>query len=379
MSHARFPLLLLLGLLGACATSQEVSSNAPILTPTSMEAVAEFIDRQPTGVAVSREGRIFVNFPRWGLPVDASVVEIGRGGRQKAYPDASWNQWLPGRHNPAEHFISVQSVVADKTGFLWVLDPASPGFRGVVPGGAKLVQIELSSNQVVRIFTFDSLLAPKTSYLNDVRIDPLKKKAYITDSGLGALLVVDLKTGRARRILDRHPALHAEVKLRPQIGGMAWQTPDGSVPKVHVDGIALDLRKGLLYFHALTGKHLYRIPTVALNNPELGADELGRRVTDLGPDVVCDGMLVGPHGEIYLTALETNAIMVRQADGSKAQTLITDPRLRWPDSLAWGPDGNLYATTSQIHLAPDFRDASGNPYPFGLWRIRMNAPKVKGQ
>ena len=89
MSHGQILPLFLLTLLGACATSQEVPSNGPILSPTILEAVAEFIDRQPTGLAVSRKGRIFVTFPRWGLPqrllepMDPRQTQSGRAFHQR--------------------------------------------------------------------------------------------------------------------------------------------------------------------------------------------------------------------------------------------------------------------------------------------------------
>jgi hypothetical protein len=41
----------------------------------------------PTGVSVAPNGRIFVNFPRWGDDVPFTVGEI-RDGRLAACPDA---------------------------------------------------------------------------------------------------------------------------------------------------------------------------------------------------------------------------------------------------------------------------------------------------
>jgi len=51
-----------------------------------IETVAEFHGPMPTGVTVSRGGRVFVNFPRWGDDVPATVVEIVDVGAQIQAP-----------------------------------------------------------------------------------------------------------------------------------------------------------------------------------------------------------------------------------------------------------------------------------------------------
>jgi len=42
---------------------------------------------------------------------------------------------------------------------------------------------------------------PANGYLNDVRFDPDGRTAYLTESGSGALYVLDLGSGKARRLL----------------------------------------------------------------------------------------------------------------------------------------------------------------------------------
>ena len=59
-----------------------------------LEPVAYFNGAMPTGVTVSHhQGRIFVNFPRWGDNVPFTVAEI-RDGKEVmvAYPDEAINQ-----------------------------------------------------------------------------------------------------------------------------------------------------------------------------------------------------------------------------------------------------------------------------------------------
>jgi hypothetical protein len=72
--------------------AQEVAHDTTI---GHLEVVATFDGPMPTGVTVSRNNRIFVNFPRWGDAVPFTVAEVVHG-KAVAYPDASVNDW-PGR------------------------------------------------------------------------------------------------------------------------------------------------------------------------------------------------------------------------------------------------------------------------------------------
>lgn len=73
-----------------------------------------------------------------------------------------------------------------------MVDPAAPATESIVPGGPKLVEIDLKTNKVIRTYNFGGDVAPQGSYLNDVRFSPDGKHAYMTDSGAqGALVVLD--------------------------------------------------------------------------------------------------------------------------------------------------------------------------------------------
>ena len=50
-------------------------------------------DFQITGVAVSKTGRMFVNYPRWSNHYLDAVVEVYKNGSVKPYPDEAWNRW----------------------------------------------------------------------------------------------------------------------------------------------------------------------------------------------------------------------------------------------------------------------------------------------
>ena len=202
--------------------------------------------------------------------------EIGRDGTLKPYPDEEWNSWRNAQaatRTPRDHFVCVQSVVADNRGNLWVLDPASPGNEKVIAGGPKLVRIELATNKVAQVIHFGEDVALQGSYLNDVRFHPDGNTAFITDSGArGAIVVVDLESGRAHARLDGHPSTQPEKGVDVSVAGQKLQRPDGRAFQVAADGIALSGDGRTLYWQALTGRTLYRVDTAALMS-----DKPGRR------------------------------------------------------------------------------------------------------
>jgi len=340
---AFFFLLLAATLLTGCAGSLPARPN---FEATLTEVATS--QRQWTGVAVSRTGRIFVNYPRWSKAWGFSVEELLPNGKRRPFPDEIWNPAIgaPGLL-PQEYFICVQSLYIDSADFLWVLDAANPRFEGVVPDGPKLVRIDLHTNRAVQVISIPEQAAPAGSYLNDVRIDLKAGTAYITDSGLGALIVTDIATGTSRRLLDNHPSVTAEG-IVINVNGEAWRLPDGRIPEVHVDALALTPTGDFIYYQALSGKTLYRIPTAVLRQADLSAEEVEKAVQLVGQTCVADGIEFAANGYLYLTDVENSAIRRLRRDGSLEQ-VIQDVRLAWPDSLTTGADGALYVTTSQIH------------------------------
>jgi len=344
-----------------------VFMNTTIASATELQEVASCPDKQLTGVGVStRSGRIFVNFPYWSDNHSISVAEIVNG-QPKAFPNDEWNKTGPA----GSHFICTQSVVVDDQDNLWVLDPAAPKMQEIVKAGPKLVKIDLATNQVVQTIPFGEDVAPKKSYLNDVRIDTRTNTAFITESANGAIIVVDLKSGKARRLLDGHPSTQPEKDLKLVIDGKALIDQQKKIPpQIASDGIALDLKNGYLYYHALTAHTLYRIKTSFLTDEKIAEKELELKIENVGQTPAPDGMLEGLDGSVYLTDLEGSAIVRWDPESKRVERVIADKRLLWPDTLSWGSNGEIYVTASQIENMPRFNNGkSTRTEPYKLWKI----------
>jgi sugar lactone lactonase YvrE len=348
----------------SCGGERAARPEQTIAKPDRSGAVVVEVaasERQWTGLTISEDGRLFVNYPRWSPDVPVSVAEIVDGAAV-AYPDAARNAWSVEGGDPSEQFVCVQSVVADGRGSLWILDPGNPGFRGVVSGGAKLMRVRLETGNVERIYRFDAPVIKAASYLNDVRIDLEAQVAYITDSGDGAIVVTDLESGESRRLLDAHPSTEAEDVVLT-IEGKEWRGPDGSAPRVHADGIALTPDKQWLYYHALTGRTLYRVPTSALRDAALSEHQIGETVETVAATGAADGLIFGLDGRLYISALEENAIKRYDPATGQVDVVVQGDMIRWPDTFTLDPSGRVHFTTAQIHLGASVTE------PYRIFRI----------
>jgi sugar lactone lactonase YvrE len=371
------------GALAGCAgstarerTGTTAAAAVPAPADEPLVEVASF-EHQVTGVTVAEDDRVFVNFPRWTEDSPVSVAEVLPDGGIRPYPDDEWNSWRNAKRDeltPGDHWVCVQSVVADGRGNLWVLDPAAPGNAFIVPGGPKLVRIDLATDRVAEAIALDETVAPQGSYPNDARFSPDGRHAYLTDSGTtGALVVVDLRTGDARRVLDGHTSTQPERGVVVTVDGEEVRRPGGRAPRFAADGIALSPDGEHLYWQALTGTTLYRVPTDALENPRLSPTALASRVERVGVNGVADGLLIDDRNRMYISALQENAVKVRDLGGGggadEPTVLVQDERLSWPDTFAQGPDSAVYVTTSRIHESATYDPNASPSLPTSLWRI----------
>jgi sugar lactone lactonase YvrE len=353
----------------------------------ALEPVAYFEGAMPTGVTVSQQGRIFVNFPKWGDDVQFTVAEI-RGGQAFPYPDQAFNTTDPA--DPAAALVSVQSVVVDAADRLWILDTGSPMFQSTQVGGPKLVCVDLVTDTVVGKILFPREVALPTTYLNDVRFNLRQGKdgmAFITDSsdkGPNGIIVVDLATGESWRRLNDHPTTKTEPieHFMPVVEGRPFvqRGPDQRLmpgPAMGADGIAISADGSRLYYCPLGSRRLYSVSTAALADRAVDDAAVAATIIDEGnKGGGSDGLESDADGCIYATDYEHNAVLRRRPDG-EWETVVHDPRLLWPDTMSLARDGYLYVTANQLHRQARYHQGQDlRRKPYALFRTQVGARPV---
>ncbi|GAB3988355.1 L-dopachrome tautomerase-related protein [Spirosoma daeguense] len=347
-------------------------TNAQSTPVGNLETVAEFGKHQCIGLAVAQPkpdgpARIFVTFPKNPENYDYGLAEI-RNGKRYPYPNAEWNHW--DSLNPENRFMNVQALFVDQSNALWVLDPANPAGQKALPSGIKLLRINLQTNQVEKIYRFDDLPRERLG-LNDVQIDTRRQKAYLSDPGRAAIVVLDLISGKSRTVLENDKSTQADPNFVLRIDEKDVRDKQGNPFRSNVNGIALTHDFKYFYFRPITQTKLFRIAVDDLVNPALSPTELSERVEDMGETGVSHGMIADAKGNVYLTDSPGKAIRYFTPD-RQLKMLVQDNRLLWPDSFGIGEDGFLYVTAAQIQRTKRYNDGQDKvDYPFGLYRVKL--------
>jgi sugar lactone lactonase YvrE len=341
----------------------------------SAELVHAFYDQMPTGVTVADDGRIFVCYPRWGDPVEFTVAEA-RGGEEIPYPDAGFNVFDPQR--PADCLVSVQSVVVDPAGRLWLLDTGSTKFGPPVADGPKLVCVDLESDSVVQTIPVPPGVALETTYLNDIRFDLRRGEggaAFITDSSLtgpSGIIVVDLASGRSWRKLHDHPSTRAVDGFVAIIEGRPL-----AALNVSADGIAISADGERLYYCPLSSRRLYSVSVEALYDEQASDDAVAATVEDHGEKGASDGLESDADGRVYASNYEQGAILVRQP-GGEWEALVHRADLVFVDTLSVAADGHIYYTVNQVHRQPAFQGGVDlRERPYAVMRTPIDGEPVR--
>jgi hypothetical protein len=317
------------------------------------------------GVAVDH-GRVFVSGPRWAGGTGPALAILGKDGLS-AYPDASWNAWKPGA-DPTTAFVNVNAIHLDNEGALWVIDTGTPEFGGdPLPGAPKAVKINLTTNRIERIYRLDSIVRG-ASYIDDIRTNG--KHAYLTDAGkTPAIVVLDLVSGKSRRVLEETSAVKAAPGRPIMVGGKQVMTSEGPLV-VNADPLEVSPDGKWFYFGPMSGPW-HRIETRLLDDPSQSKQALSDALqlwADLPP---IGGAVMDTDGSLFFSELATDTLKRRGADGS-VTTIVSDARLHWVDAPFIDSQHAIWLPVPQLDRAPPFNEGiSRAAKPVMLYRYQL--------
>ncbi|MGD8608807.1 MAG: L-dopachrome tautomerase-related protein [Myxococcales bacterium] len=341
-------------------------TSAPAIPESALEVVVT--SPEPIGnVAVSAAGRVFYTIHPESRPTGPKLLEWV-DGVPRAYPSEAAQAELE----------TPLGIVVDRQNRLWVIDHGNHG-----TGAAKLAAYDLDTGALVHEHVFDRSVAQLGSFLQDLQVDSTGKHVFIADVSFWrknpGLVVYDVQTGQARRVLNSHPSVTPQdwlirnpTKDMKFFGGLV-------VLKPGVDGIAIDREDRWLYYGAMAHDTLYRIAVEDLLDASLSEAALGAKVRPVGRKPLNDGLSTDVQGNVLITDVEHGAVLRMTPEGALT-TLIRTGRIRWADALSYGPDGWLYVADSaipdQMLQSKAHMQASA---PYYIFRFKPGIDGVPGQ
>lgn len=301
-----------------------------------VQIIASIPDPDPSGIAVVN-GRLFLTFPKHDGDHAGPVLAEWKAGRLIPFPSAAFS--ASSRGAPQTRLISPHGMTTDTSGNLWVIDDGKIKGQPIPAGGAKVVGINPATGQVIANVPLERALLPQ-SHMNDLRVDlthGAKGTAYITDSsfdGHPALVVMDLATGRQRRVLENTVSVLPDTGYQTVLDGrvLHYDPAHPTFPAGGADGITLSADSTRVYYAPLASRRLYSLPTDKLADFNTSSSSLAASVVDEGEKGAADGLATDPWNRIYTTAADHDAVFRRNPDGT-FDLIAADPRFVWPDGI----------------------------------------------
>lgn len=328
----------------ALSVSASLAGAAGLAAAEGFETYLEFPASTPPGnLAIAPDGRMFMSVHEFYGP-DLRVVEVLPDGTTVPYPTDDWARAPAG---DGDGLNGVLGLRADRQGILWMLDGQGENQAGRVVGW------DTRTESLHAIHYIAAPVARPFSFLNDLAVDRDHEAIYISDTANhvdSAIIVIDLETGRARRVLEGSRYTAAED--RPMVIDGREILLGGNPAKIGLNPITVDPTNTWVYFAPMTGSAMYRVRTTDLLDESLDDAALEARVERYGDKPISDGSTVDADGNVYITAMTDNAIGVTRPDGSYEVLFQSDEELPWPDGFAAGIDGYIYATVNELHRSP---------------------------
>jgi len=232
-------------------------------------------------------------------------------------------------------------------------------------GAQKLVQLDAHTGKTLQIIRFGEDILSPGAQLNDLRI--FGSHIYLTDSGLGSLIVHNQSTGHTLRRLSGSPVTQ-EIPITvapPQPGQFSAKH---RIPKS--DMIELSPDGEWLYWESLTGP-FRRIWTAVLRDVTLGDDDLTKQVERVADIELTGGSAMDSLGNLYLSEIRTKAVTILSPDGRKA-LFAANAEFEGPDGPFIDKHRKLYIPVSQAGRTRLFGNATDMTVkPFKVFCVEL--------
>ncbi|KAF2100238.1 major royal jelly protein [Rhizodiscina lignyota] len=315
------------------------------------------------GVSTLPDGRLFILYARVDGSHGPTVLEW-KNGKGVPYPNLEWNSYSTDmKLDPASHFVRINSIRNGPDGSLWIVDTGSPSFGAdvILPEGPKLIKINTKTNKVSRIYPMGNVTR-YNSLLDDVRFHDAAGKAYLTDAGSPALIVLDLASGDAIRVLENDVSTSASMPTSGE--GVLMGNINGGLQYIYADQLEVSPDGKWFYYQPASGG-MHKIETKYLNNAFYNSSLAGILSQYVVPHALTPstgGTAIDAEGNIYDSDTDRQAIMKIAPNGTMT-TLIRDSRLLWVDAMWIDSKKRLWMPAAQLNRGEPFNKGKNHIKP----------------
>lgn len=322
------------------------------LAETELTTFAEFSDTRPGNITITPDNRVILT----QQPLDAPslrVVEVKPDGTKVPFPN---QDWADGPDTGEVGIAATIGIASDASGIVWILD------MGGENSAPKLVAWSTKTNALHKTIEIPADVVTPISFLQDFALDEKRGKIYISDMTFTApasdlkpaIVVVDLDTGEARRVLEGTTSFmpsDEDVVIGEQLVGFKDAKGNPQPWHLSMNAISIDPAFEYVYFGTMNGRDILRIPAAELADATLDDAALSEKIERYGEKGPNDGFIVDGQGRVFSGDVTRDAVTVSTADSFEifAQD---DIRLRWADGFAFAPDGTLYIVANQLNTHP---------------------------
>lgn len=346
------------------AYSKQKLDQPALLSSDALKEVAAINKYLPDYIVVDDNKRMIAEFPRFINEQGLSLAVVKSDNTLVPYPNQQWN--TINTQDPSNNFVGLAGMTLTPDGNLWVLDSGiSKIGETTMKKAAKIVKIDTKTDQVVKTYPIPENVILDQTALNAIAV--YKNYIYLADRGAPAIIIFDLNTGKARRLLENSPSLYSRQAVIANNKIIKPNSDKASHFNVNQIAISPDGRR--LYYQSVSGP-LYRIDTMYLKDATYSPAELNEAMMIWFKTPSSGGIVCGPDGTIYIDDIATNSIY-RFTTGRILNKLITDERLKWPAHPYVDKNNQLYVPTIQLDHTKllDKQDHSTIEWPLKIYSL----------